>query len=77
MLMESDSTSSDAISKMVYVAKYPNVLTNQPAGYYCKGSFTSTESVKVLVKKTHQGHDQQNEIRALKALFALSHCPFC
>jgi hypothetical protein len=75
MLMMSDSTSSDAISKMVYVAKYPNVLTNQPAGYYCKGSFTSTESVKVLVKKTHQGHDQQNEIRALKALSGIPGIP--
>jgi hypothetical protein len=75
MLMESDLTSSDAISKMVYAAKYPNVLTNQPAGYYCKGSFTSTESVKVLVKKTHQGHDQQNEIRALKALSGIPGIP--
>jgi hypothetical protein len=75
MLIESDLTSSDATSKMVYAAKYPNVLTNQPAGYYCKGSFTSTESVKVLVKKTHQGHDQQNEIRALEALSGIPGIP--
>ena len=75
ILIESDLTSSDATSKMVYAAKYPNVLTNQPAGYYCKGSFTSTESVKVLVKKTHQGHDQQNEIRALKALSGIPGIP--
>ena len=60
---------------MVYVAKYPNILTNQQAGYYCQGTLTSTESIKVLVKHTHQGHDQQTEIRALEALSGLQGIP--
>jgi hypothetical protein len=69
------TSSNEFISSMVYVAKYPNILTNQQAGYYCKGALTSTDSIKVLVKKTHQGHNQQNEIRALEALSGLQGIP--
>jgi hypothetical protein len=69
------TSSNEVITSMVYVAKYPNILTNQQAGYYCKGTLTSTESIKVLVKNTHQGHDQQTEIRALEALSGLQGIP--
>jgi hypothetical protein len=68
-------SSNDSITSMVYVAKYPNILTKQQAGYYCKGALTSTDSIKVLVKKTYHGHDQQNEIRALEALSGIQGIP--
>ena len=73
--MQAMTTLSDSKTSMVYVSKYPNVLANQQAGYYCKGTLTSTESIKVFVKKTHQGHDQQNEIRALEALSGIHGIP--
>jgi hypothetical protein len=69
------TSSNEFISSMVYVAKYPNIVTNQQAGYYCKGALTSTDNIKVLVEKTHQVHNQQNETRALETLSGLQGIP--